>query len=85
MTSKLSSSFDDLLNDNRNQMESLFGQDRRASKPAPVASSAVARTPHVAEKHAGSKDRHPLPPAVTDSGQISGTARGIPFSLNLRD
>ena len=87
MASKLSSSFDDLLNENRNQMDSLFGKDRVASRPAvaptpspvPPAPSQAASVVEVAESTSA---QEPTPPA-SQSGRISGTAKGIPFSLKV--
>ena len=80
MASKLSSSFDDLLDENRKQMNGLFGEDRKPARPtsAPTLTTASAPAPQQPPSSA------PEPaPSAPKSGQISGTAKGIPFSLKV--
>jgi hypothetical protein len=82
MAEKLSSAFDSLLDENRKQMGSLFGTDRKPVTSAPPAPSVA---PHPSPEPAPESpppEQAPMPP---ESGHISGTARGIPFTLKISE
>ncbi len=67
MASKFSSSFEDMLSENRRQMRELTGENEKPDQPSP-------------EPPAQPEPQPSDPPA----GQLTGSAKGIPFSLDLQ-
>ncbi len=79
MSEKLSSSFDGLLKESRHQMDRPFGTNTgpaRATSPVP----SVAPQPSPASVIETQPEQAP---AALQSGHISGTAKGVPFSLKI--